>query len=79
MERREEFLRARDWAVMQWARVLPEFKPKFVSKAARPDVTFTFRPNLARDAGAAFFFGQDSQQPRLEVVLGLRRIGGRSS
>ncbi|RYG42653.1 hypothetical protein EON79_18465, partial [bacterium] len=72
---RAAFINARDYALTQWGQYVTGFRPKIVmsATAAKGGIVFTFEPRLAKDAGATHFLGQDSNAPRLEAVLGLRR------
>ena len=74
---RAGFIAARDYALLEWRRMLNGFNPRFVTdpKLATGGLVFSFEPTLARGAGAAHFLSADSTLPRLETVIGLVRGG----
>lgn len=70
-----EFTDARQRALAQWAKYLPNFS---FSIGPKPDIKFSFEPSLpAKDGnlapGAIHFFGVSPEDPRLEVVISLER------
>ncbi len=72
---RAAFRAARDYALVEWGRLVDGLRPRLVTdpKLAARGLVFSFEPTLARGAGAAHFFGTDATGPRLETVLGLMR------
>ncbi len=74
-----EFRTARDAAISEWKRYVPGLEVIFLNQ--RADVAFSFQPTLppnadsAGPAGAVFFDSDAPTDPRLEVVLALRRGG----
>jgi hypothetical protein len=73
---RAEFAQQRDEAFQDWKGYLSQLK---ISEGPKPDVVFSFEPELAQNPesgmpfGLATFLSDDPAKPRLEAVIGLRR------
>jgi len=74
--RRQELAAARDKALSAWKRMQPQFKWTFGKPA---DIRFTFVPSLPPNAdtplpaGAVQFVSDNPADPRIEVVIALKR------